>query len=50
MREATREQIAEECGYQRIHCKLHGSSYSDTGICERCAENGELDELPEDEQ
>ena len=31
-----REKWADDHGYVRIHCKLHGNSWSDGGICEYC--------------
>ena len=31
-------------GYVRIHCKIHGNSWSDGGICEYCDPKEEEEE------
>ena len=36
------EEWCDDHGYVRIHCKKHGNSWSDGGICEACYDDGNM--------
>ena len=43
-----KEEWADLHGYSRIHCKIHGQSWSDGGICEACFDDGRLESTEQD--
>ena len=45
-----KEEWADVHGYVRIHCKIHGQSWSDGEICEACFSDGRLDESDEEDK
>lgn len=46
-----RDQLADDLGYVRYHCRTHGTFWSDTGpYCERCAETEPVPDPEPDEE